>query len=122
MKQTVSNHHISRREIFERARDRSGNALTTQKFAGSPLHFNERATHMRRTVSDRQPAELKSVPAPPGAAVVALSRLAYGPAAGNIDAFNALGATDAERLQIGPWRWRDAQRVALRHMYTGDDS
>lgn len=29
---------------------------------------------------------------------------------------------NAFNLQIGPWRWRDAQRVALRHMYTGDDS
>jgi uncharacterized protein (DUF1501 family) len=25
-------------------------------------------------------------------------------------------------LQVGPWRWRDAQRIALRHMYTGDDT
>jgi len=25
-------------------------------------------------------------------------------------------------LQIGPWGWRDAQRQALRHLYTGDDT
>lgn len=25
-------------------------------------------------------------------------------------------------LRIGPWQWRDAQRVALRHLYSGDDT
>ncbi len=41
---------------------------------------------------------VKSVPAPPSAAVIALSRLGFGPRPGDVDAFNALGATDAERL------------------------
>ncbi len=29
---------------------------------------------------------------------------------------------DSFNLQIGPWEWRDAQRVALRHMYAGDNT
>ncbi len=29
---------------------------------------------------------------------------------------------DSFNLQIGPWEWRDAQRVALRHMYSGDNT
>ena len=35
-----------------------------------------------------------------------------------------INLTDPDRfnLQIGPWGWRDAQRLALRHLYTGDDT
>lgn len=29
---------------------------------------------------------------------------------------------DSFNFQVGPWEWRDAQRVALRHMYTGNDT
>jgi len=29
---------------------------------------------------------------------------------------------DSFNLQLGPWEWRDAQRVALRHMYSGNDT
>ena len=29
---------------------------------------------------------------------------------------------DSFNLQIGPWEWRDAQRVALRHMYSSNDT
>ncbi|MCP4898580.1 MAG: DUF1501 domain-containing protein [bacterium] len=29
---------------------------------------------------------------------------------------------DSFNLRIGPYRWRDAQRVALRHLYTGDST
>ncbi len=41
---------------------------------------------------------IKSVPAPPSAAVIALSRLGFGPRPGDVEAFDALGADDAERL------------------------
>ena len=41
---------------------------------------------------------VKSVPSPPSAAVIALTRLGFGPRPGDVEAFNALGATDAERL------------------------
>jgi len=40
---------------------------------------------------------------------------------GDRDTIN-LTDPDSFNLQIGPWRWRDAQRVALRHMYTGNDT
>ena len=35
-----------------------------------------------------------------------------------------INLTDPDRfnLQIGPWGWRSAQRQALRHLYTGDDT
>lgn len=40
---------------------------------------------------------------------------------GDRDTIN-MSDPDSFNLQIGPWRWRDAQRIALRHMYTGDDT
>ena len=51
-----------------------------------------------RSPKRSQALSVKSVPAPPPAAVIALNRLGFGPRAGDVDAFNALGATDAERL------------------------
>lgn len=55
-----------------------------------------------RTMRDVQPLapETQAVPSPPSAASLVYSRLAFGPAAGDIAAFNALGATDAQRLQV----------------------
>ena len=49
---------------------------------------------------------------------------------GNLQATSLLGDRDTVNmsdpdsfnLQIGPWEWRDAQRVALRHMYSGDNT
>ena len=49
---------------------------------------------------------------------------------GNLQATSLLGDRDtinmsdpgSFNLQIGPWEWRNAQRAALRHMYTGDDT
>ena len=49
---------------------------------------------------------------------------------GNLQATSLLGDRDtinmsdpdSFNLQIGPWERRDAQRVALRHMYTGDNT
>jgi len=40
---------------------------------------------------------------------------------GNRDTVN-MSDPDSFNLQIGPWEWRDAQRVALRHMYAGDNT
>ncbi len=44
-------------------------------------------------------------PLPPEAAALVFARLAYGPRPGDIEAFNALGATDAQRLEA----WLDLQ-------------
>ncbi|MCU0304781.1 MAG: DUF1501 domain-containing protein [Thermoanaerobaculales bacterium] len=38
---------------------------------------------------------------------------------GDRDTIN-LSDPDSFNLQIGPWEWRSAQRIALRHMYTDD--
>ena len=40
----------------------------------------------------------KAMPTPPSAAIIALNRMAFGPRPGDVEAFNALGATDAGRL------------------------
>ena len=40
---------------------------------------------------------------------------------GNRDTIN-LTDPDSFNLQIGPWAWRAAQRQALRHLYSGDDT
>ncbi len=41
----------------------------------------------------------KALPAPPSAAVIALTRLGFGPRPGDVEAFDALGANDSQRLQ-----------------------
>ena len=49
---------------------------------------------------------------------------------GNLQATSLLGDRDtinmrdpdSFNLQIGPWEWRNAQRVALRHLYSGNDT
>ncbi len=51
-----------------------------------------------RSPAKRKVLPLKTVPPPPSAAVIATSRLGFGPRPGDVEAFNALGATDAERL------------------------
>lgn len=40
---------------------------------------------------------------------------------GDRDTIN-MSDPDSFNLQIGPWEWRNAQRVALRHLYTGNDT
>ncbi len=37
---------------------------------------------------------------------------------------DAVNLSDVDRFNInnGPWQWRDAQRLALRHFYSGDDT
>ncbi len=67
---------------------------------GSAAHVLERAVAMRR--SDRAVRRVGDgrggMPAVPSGAVVALNRMGFGPGPGDIDAFDALGATDAQRL------------------------
>ena len=40
---------------------------------------------------------------------------------GDRDTIN-MSDPDSFNLQVGPWEWRNAQRVALRHLYTGNDT
>jgi len=47
----------------------------------------------------------KALPPPPNAAAIAYTRAAFGPSPGDLAAFDALGATDTERLQA----WVDEQ-------------
>ncbi|MCP4662289.1 MAG: DUF1800 domain-containing protein [bacterium] len=51
-----------------------------------------------RSPRRRRPARPKAVPAPPSAAVIALTRMAFGPRPGDVEAFNSLAGTDSERL------------------------
>lgn len=48
---------------------------------------------------------LEQIPEPPAAGVIALNRLGFGPRPGELAAFEALGGTDPQRLQI----WVDEQ-------------
>lgn len=40
---------------------------------------------------------------------------------GSLETIN-LADVDTFSLNVGPWRWLDAQRVALRHLYSGNDT
>ncbi len=66
-----------------------------------------RTTAMRRPAgrSAKATEVAPALPAPPSAAVIALTRLAFGPRPGDVSAFNARGGTDAARLQS----WVDEQ-------------
>lgn len=92
----------------------------TPPFLGiEETHLAERAAPFLRRIPEGRPPELlarrprrirkavstKAVPPPPSAAVIALRRLAFGPRPGDVAAFNALGATDAQRLSA----WLDGQ-------------
>ena len=52
----------------------------------------------KRTMA-RQVPPSKAVPAPPSAAIIALTRLGFGPSPTSVAEFQALGATDAQRFQ-----------------------
>jgi uncharacterized protein (DUF1800 family) len=64
------------------------------------------------------PKETEAVPPPPSVAAVALNRMAFGPRPGDLDAFNALGSTDEERLtnyveqQLYPQQLNDSEAEA----------
>lgn len=85
----------SRRELFDHARDHAA--------AAARHHIQGRAAAMRRP--GRPSGGAKAVPAPPSAAIIALNRLGWGPRAGDIASFNALGGTDQQRLTA----WIDQQ-------------
>ncbi len=103
MKPVVAHRTRSRRELIERAGARTGEALET--ITGSNPAFAGRAVHMRRPGKPRGSAGTKTLPSPPSAAIIALTRLGFGPRSGDIGAFNSLGANDAQRLQV----WVDQQ-------------
>lgn len=60
----------------------------------------------------------KGLPTPPGAAVIALNRMGFGPRPGDVDAFNALGGNDTDRLnayiaqQLNPGSLDDSEMQA----------
>ena len=45
------------------------------------------------------PGDHRGIPPAPSAAVIALNRMGFGPRPGDVDAFNALGANDTQRMQ-----------------------
>ncbi|MEM7588348.1 MAG: DUF1800 domain-containing protein [Acidobacteriota bacterium] len=65
---------------------------------GRPKSFFNEKPAMRSAARKRRAARRKLVPQPPSAAVIALTRMGFGPSAGDVEAFNALGANDSERL------------------------
>jgi len=82
------------RSLADAARRRSRSWIPD----GAPaLLFPERRT-MASPARQLTPLP-RTVPSPPPAAVVALTRLGFGPKPGAVAAFDALGATDAERLE-----------------------
>jgi uncharacterized protein (DUF1800 family) len=60
---------------------------------------------MRRPGLPSPDRAFEDLPSPPQAAIIALNRLGYGPRYGDINAFRALGSTDAQRLEA----WVDQQ-------------
>ena len=105
MKLSHSNRRHSRREFFDRARNRTTEALETTTAAPKRHDRVGRATHMRHTGKPHGATATKALPTPPSAAIIAFNRLGFGPRAWDISAFNALGTNDAQRLQI----WIDQQ-------------
>jgi uncharacterized protein (DUF1800 family) len=95
----------SRRHLIAGPRRRAIETLETARAVAGPLHLAERATHMRRTGGRLRSGASKTLPALPSAAVIALTRLGYGPRQGDIAAFNALGSNAPQRLQA----WVDQQ-------------
>jgi len=85
---------MSRRELYRRMTGPPQEAARR----GGGASTSGRATAMRSPTSSRSAGFVKSVEAPPSAAVIALNRMGFGPRAGDIAAFNALGGTDAERM------------------------
>ncbi len=105
MKPVDSTQEPSRRELFDRARDRTTRAIETATTAPTRRHRAFRTTHMRDVGRPRERSSTKAVPAPPSAAIIAFNRLGFGPRPGDIAAFNGLAGNDAQRLQI----WVDQQ-------------
>ena len=71
-------------------------AYVPREADGMPAPIWPGTPRMPHPERSQQPAA--ALPAPPPAAVIAYTRLGFGPAPGDIDNFNALGVTDAQRL------------------------
>jgi len=105
MKTVESNSRHSRRELFDQARNRATRAIEETTVARTNRPGGERTSHMRHGGKPNRGELAKALPAPPSAAIIALNRLGFGPRPGQIAEFNALGSTDAQRLQV----WVDQQ-------------
>ena len=105
MKTVESNSTHSRRELFDQARNRATRAIEETTVARTNRPGGERTSHMRHGGKPNRGELAKALPAPPSAAIIALNRLGFGPRPGQIAEFNALGSTDAQRLQV----WVDQQ-------------
>ena len=95
----------SRRELLDRVRHRAVTALEGEHTGETTPDRTGRQTHMRRSGKASGAASTKTLPAPPSAAVIALTRLGFGPRDGDIAAFDALGGNDQQRLTT----WLDQQ-------------
>lgn len=94
-----------KQQTIERLRAAAA-AYTPREPEGSPAPLPlGPPPRMRRP--DRTQENSSALPAPPSAAVIAYTRLAFGPSPGDIDAFNALGANDSQRLTA----WINQQTV-----------
>lgn len=71
----------------------------------SPLPFAALGLPAPQALGGTEPREPDAPPAPPPMAALAYGRLAFGPRPGDIEAFNALGGTDQQRLAA----WLDSQ-------------
>ena len=105
MRPTDGQAQSDRRTVIDRIRSRTTESLDRTRAVAGPLYLAGRASHMRRTGSSSTTPSHKALPAPPSAAIIALNRLGYGPRPGDIAAFDALGSTDPQRLQV----WVDQQ-------------
>lgn len=121
MDPTESRMVLSRRDLYRRMTRRTPEreAAPARRETGVP--GTSRATAMRSPASTRSRSSRKAVEAPPPAAVIALNRMGFGPRPGDIATFNALGATDEDRMlayvnqQMSPQLINDAvcdQRIA----------
>lgn len=87
---------LDRRELLRRLGRPERGLDGTHVGRMRPVSLVGRALAMR--TAGPAPAVAKAVESPPPAAVIALNRMGFGPRAGDIAAFNALGSTDQERL------------------------
>ncbi|MEM7350759.1 MAG: DUF1800 domain-containing protein [Acidobacteriota bacterium] len=89
-----------RNRLRARFAARAASAAPAMPEGGRPRSFFRLHREMRSAQEQTRSGGLpvKSSPAPPAAAVIALNRLGFGPRPGDIDAFDSLGVTDVERL------------------------
>jgi uncharacterized protein (DUF1800 family) len=93
-----------RQQTVERLRGAAA-AYTPREPDGMPVGILGPAPTMVHP--ERAAEAVTALPAPPSAAVIAYTRLGFGPAPGDIAAFNALGSNDTQRLTA----WINQQTV-----------